>query len=418
MSNSSSLNLRFAATDPFVTGGQAGRATDSNGWYNHSVSVGFAGSDATSGVATCTAASYGGPDSASAAVPGTCTDRAGNTGEPLAFGLKYDESGPNVTGAIPDRQPNANGWYNNSVSFDFAGTDATSGLADCTRQTYDGPDTGAAAVTGVCRDRAGNASSRPFALKYDATPASVTGTSGWSANEAGWYNRAVLLTFNGADQTSGVDSCTSTIYNGPDTAGTSVAGTCTDRAGNRSAASGFGLKYDETAPKATGVAPARAPNAAGWYNRQVAFGFSGSDAISGVENCASPTYDGPDSAAASVSGTCTDRAGNTSSSLSFPLKYDGTVPEVTDGRAERPPTRPAGSSGRCASTSRVSTRRLGSPSVRRWSSQARMVPKPRCSGYAATVPTTPRNARSRSGSTGTPRTSWTSSSRPQIAGSS
>jgi hypothetical protein len=110
-------------------------------------------------------------------------------------------------------------------------------------------------VTGVCRDRAGNASSRPFALKYDATPATVTGmTPGRSADAAGWYNRAVLLIFDGADQTSGVDSCTSMTYDGPDTAATSVPGNCTDRAGNRSAARGFGLKY-ETAPKATGVAP-------------------------------------------------------------------------------------------------------------------------------------------------------------------
>ena len=45
-----------------------------------------------------------------------------------------------MTGATPDRQPDANGWYNHPVGFGFAGTDATSGLADCTPVTYEAPD--------------------------------------------------------------------------------------------------------------------------------------------------------------------------------------------------------------------------------------------------------------------------------------
>jgi hypothetical protein len=340
VSSSSSFGLKFDATDPFVSGGQPGRAADANGWYNHPLAVAFAGSDQTSGVTACTEASYAGPDSATASVPGTCTDRAGNTSAPLSFGLKYDESGPSVTAASPARQADANGWYNHSIGFVFAATDATSGVAGCAPATYDGPDSGAASVTGQCRDRAGNASSRPFALRYDGTPATATGaTPGRSPNDAGWYNRSVLLAFNGTDQTSGVDACTSLSYDGPDSAAVSVAGTCTDRAGNRSAPRDFGLKYDETAPKATGAAPERPPNGLGWYNRQVAVGFSGSDATSGVAACASPSYDGPDSVAASVLGSCTDRAGNVSGPLSFGLKYDETVPEVTGAQAERSPDR-------------------------------------------------------------------------------
>ena len=42
------------------------------------VSISFSGSDATSGIASCTTASYGGPDSSSASVSGTCRDQAGN----------------------------------------------------------------------------------------------------------------------------------------------------------------------------------------------------------------------------------------------------------------------------------------------------------------------------------------------------
>ena len=338
VSSPSTFSLKFDRTDPFVSGGAFGRAADANGWYNHAVSVTFAGGDQTSGVAACTAASYSGPDSPTATVPGTCTDRAGNTSTALNLGLKYDENGPIVMGPGADRQPDANGWYNHAIGFDFAASDATSGVADCTRVTYAGPDNGAGSVTGRCLDRAGNAATRPFALKYDETPANVTGaTPGRAPNQAGWYNRPVLVTFSGNDQTSGLDACTSTTYGGPDSAATSVSGTCTDRAGNRSAQHDFGLKYDETAPRATGAAPGRAPNGAGWYNGNLAVAFSGSDVTSGVATCESPSYGGPDSATASVSGTCTDRAGNTSSPLAFGLKYDETAPEVIGAQAERPP---------------------------------------------------------------------------------
>jgi hypothetical protein len=338
VSNPFRFSLSYDGTKPVVTGGQLARSADSNGWYNHPVGVAFSGSDQTSGVQSCTATAYQGPDSGTASVPGTCIDRAGNTSASLGVGLKYDETEPSVTGASPDRQPDANGWYNHPVGFDFSAADATSGVSGCTPVTYEAPDSAAGTVTGRCTDRAGNVSSRPFALKYDATPPTATGaTPGRSPNAAGWYNQPVQLTFEGADQTSGVDACAEKTYDGPDSATASVAGTCTDKAGNRSAARGFALKYDATAPKATAADPDRRPNDEGWYKDPVSVVFRGSDATSGLDGCSSPRYDGPDGASVSVSGTCTDRAGNESNPLAFALKYDETDPEVTGAHAERPP---------------------------------------------------------------------------------
>jgi hypothetical protein len=46
----------------------------------------------------------------------------------------------------------------------------------------------------------------------------------------------------------------------------------------------------------------------------------------------------PDSAAASVTGTCTDRAGNVSAPLGYGLRYDATPPTVTGAAPERPPS--------------------------------------------------------------------------------
>ena len=86
--------IAIDATPPVVTGAPA-RVPDSNGWYNKPVAVSFSGTDATSGVASCSASTYAGPDSASAQVSGTCTDVAGNVGS-ATLGLAYDATPPQL----------------------------------------------------------------------------------------------------------------------------------------------------------------------------------------------------------------------------------------------------------------------------------------------------------------------------------
>jgi hypothetical protein len=169
------LKIRLDKTPPVVTGGQSARAADMNGWYTRPVGISFSGSDLTSGILACTATSYGGPDSAAASVTGTCQDRAGNLSSPFGYGLKYDQTAPVLTGAIPERAPNAGGWFNRPVRFDIQAMDETSGIADCPAVTYGGPDSAAAAFSASCRDRAGNSASRSFSLKYDATPPLLSG---------------------------------------------------------------------------------------------------------------------------------------------------------------------------------------------------------------------------------------------------
>jgi hypothetical protein len=331
--------LKYDETAPSVTSAGAARAPNRDGWYNAQVSISFTGADQTSGIAACTTAEYGGPDSATASQPGSCTDKAGNTSATAAFALKYDETAPIVNDATPARQPNENGWYRAPVAVAFSGTDGTSQIAGCTTATYGGPDNGAASVPGTCTDKAGNTSAPlGFALKYDATNPSVTSeTAARAPNANGWYRAAVAVSFAGTDATSQIASCTTTTYDGPDNAAASVPGTCTDKAGNTSAALGFALKYDETAPSVAAGAPIRPPNANGWYNAPVQIAFSGADQVSGIDACTTASYSGPDSATVSQPGTCTDKAGNVSSPLAFALKYDGTSPTVTGATPEREP---------------------------------------------------------------------------------
>jgi hypothetical protein len=150
-----------------------GARADINGWYNRPVAISFGGSDRTSGIEACTATTYGGPDSAAASVTGTCRDRAGNVSAPFGYGLRYDQTAPLISGAIPERPPNAGGWFNRPVRFDIQASDATSGIADCPSVTYDGPDSASASFGASCHDQAGNTASRLFSLKYDATPAQL-----------------------------------------------------------------------------------------------------------------------------------------------------------------------------------------------------------------------------------------------------
>ena len=164
-----SFPLKYDATPPSVSAAPA-RAADSNGWYNHPVGVSFSGTDATSGIGSCSAAtSFSGPDNGAASVSGSCVDQAGNSGT-AALALKYDATPPKAT-ATPARPPDANGWYNHPVAVTFSGSDALSGIASCTAATtYSGPDNGAAHVDGTCTDNAGNSSPVSLPLKYDSTP--------------------------------------------------------------------------------------------------------------------------------------------------------------------------------------------------------------------------------------------------------
>jgi hypothetical protein len=91
--------------------------------------------------------------------------------------VRVDQTPPTVTGAVPERPPDHNGWYNHPVAFGFGGTDATSGIDSCDSARYSGPDSATASITGICRDVAGNTATGTSPLKYDATPPALTAVS-------------------------------------------------------------------------------------------------------------------------------------------------------------------------------------------------------------------------------------------------
>jgi hypothetical protein len=82
--------------------------------------------------------------------------------------VRIDKTKPIITAASPSRPPDYGGWYNHPVAFSFQGSDGLSGLASCDNVQYAGPQ--GAAVSGGCRDVAGNRAVASFPVSYDSTP--------------------------------------------------------------------------------------------------------------------------------------------------------------------------------------------------------------------------------------------------------
>lgn len=327
-SSSGAYVVKYDSTPPALTTPTAARTPDSNGWYNQPVRVDWHGNDTTSGIAACTSPTYSAPDGANAVAHGSCTDNAGNTAA-SDYALQYDSTSPTV--AVSAARPaDHDGWYNSPVSISWSGTDATSGVASCTAPlTYSGPDSSNASSGGKCTDRAGNSASPPaLSFRYDSTPPTVEPVASRSPDSNGWYNHALTVDWSGTDPASGIASCSSYRYGGPDAAAVQPSGVCTDKAGNTSAPVAFGFKFDATAPTGIAAAPARPPDHDGWYNRPLAVKWSGADALSGIASCSSATYGGPTNGASAVNGSCTDQAGNTSGAVGYAFRYDSTPPAI------------------------------------------------------------------------------------------
>jgi hypothetical protein len=85
--------LKIDATPPAGVAATLSRGADYRGWYNHPLGLAWHGTDATSGIASCSAVTYAGPDRAGARIGGGCTDRAGNAASATAY-INYDATAP------------------------------------------------------------------------------------------------------------------------------------------------------------------------------------------------------------------------------------------------------------------------------------------------------------------------------------
>jgi hypothetical protein len=180
---------------------------------------------------------------------------------PSASGVPGDptppEISPTITGTL-----GLNGWYRSNVTVNWSVTDPESIILanpGCHTQTLT-VDTLETRITCTAVSDGGE-TSKTIRIKLDKNPPSAAPVPSRPPDANNWYNRPLAVSFSGRDDTSGIESCSSALYGGPDNAAAAVAGSCRDIAGNVTGAA-FSFKYDATAPALFAVAAKRANRAA------------------------------------------------------------------------------------------------------------------------------------------------------------
>lgn len=160
----------------------------------------------------------------------------------------------------------------------------------------------------------------------------ATSVDGTPRSASGWYRSSVIVSFTCKDGGgSGLAFCPPAQTVTSDGAVQVVSGTARDGAGNTATAS-ISLSIDKTAPLIT-VALSPAANSAGYRNTAVTARFTCSDGLSGVPTCPADRVFATDGTY-TVSGTATDKAGNSASAMAT-FTVDLTPPTIstTMGRA-------------------------------------------------------------------------------------
>jgi hypothetical protein len=167
-----------------------------------------------------------------------------------------------LTGASADVLPvtytingisGTNGWYRGNQYGNFVVVNWSINVpvidsTNCGPTQVPGPSTGATRTCRVQLNDGTSVDTTTHPIKIDADPPTgIAAQLSRGPDYNGWYNHPVGASWTAADATSGLASCSSLTYTGPDLSGAQITGNCTDKAGNSTSASTV-LNYDATAP--------------------------------------------------------------------------------------------------------------------------------------------------------------------------
>ncbi|HEY1336982.1 MAG TPA: putative Ig domain-containing protein, partial [Bryobacteraceae bacterium] len=175
-------------------------------------------------------------DGANQTVSNTCTDLAGNTATGKFSGINIDKTPPQLNiVATAGGAPYNGGWTNQDVTVKYQCSDpGGSGVVSKPGDDVFSAEGANQVATGFCIDAVGNKTTDTFTVDIDKTPPVIQGSASPGPSAAGWSSGPVSVTFTCTDALSGVPSgqpTGNTTVSG-DTGGTTVSGSCTDRAGN------------------------------------------------------------------------------------------------------------------------------------------------------------------------------------------
>ncbi len=321
-----SFSWTIDTSAPVITPNVTG-TLGTNGWYVSDVLVSWSVSDPGSGISSstgCSAATLS-SDTVGSTLTCSATNGAGLSSS-ASVTIKLDKSGPSAQLAVIAGNPGSNGWYVSDVTVDADGSDDVSGPVTCSADQVISAE-GTTLVSGSCTNDAGlTTDAAPLSLMIDkSAPTNASGQADRTPDSNGWYNHAVTIGFTGQDAVSGIASCSSATYSGPDSASAAVSGSCTDLAGN-SANGSFSLMYDATAPV---LNPVVSPNPV-VLNGSVTASANATDNLSGtaMQSCSPVVTSSLGSQTANC--TATDVAGNSASaSASYSVVPPGFLPAGT-----------------------------------------------------------------------------------------
>lgn len=326
------------STDPTTTISFTG-TLGLNGWYVSGVTVTLTARDNVSEVVSTqysfdgtTWITYAGPftlsNEGTTTVLYNSTDMAGNVEKTKSQTAKIDKTPPTISGA-PTTQANAYEWYNADVTVHFSANDALSGLDTITTDqilTTEGADQ---SVTGTATDKAGNTASYTVTgINIDKTPPTITGAPTTPSNGYNWYNTSVIVHFTVSDLLSGADIITSDQTLSTEGAAQSVTGVAVDKAGNIAFFTVSGINIDKTPPSIYG-ATTTPPNRYGWFNASVIVKFTAVDTLSGIADLTPEHVLATEGVGQSVTGSATDKAGNTALYTVMEINIDKTPPAIS-----------------------------------------------------------------------------------------
>lgn len=301
-----------------------------NAWVNGEVSVTLSPTDNGAGIASTEYSVDGGaPQSGTSftldtegdhTVTFSSTDLAGNVEAGKTASIKIDKTAPSIVHDFAPTSYTDGGWTNQDVSVTFACADqGGSGVASCTGDATISNEGTGQPVTGTARDGAGNSATDTALVSIDKTAPVILGATDRAPNSHGWYSDDVTVRFTATDDRSGVTAKTADKVLGQG-ADQSVTGNATDAAGNSASDTVSSIDIDKTAPVLTGSF------ADGWHTGDVTVGWTCTDPLSGAAAQPADSVVKGEGSNLSATATCTDRAGNRTTTTVSGIKIDRTAP--------------------------------------------------------------------------------------------
>ncbi|MBI4655891.1 MAG: VCBS repeat-containing protein [Elusimicrobia bacterium] len=268
-------------------------------------------------------------------------DNAGNLEITKSTEIYVDGTAPATT-VTGNQLPVTSQWYTSPVSVTLISTDSLSGIASTYYllevrgqkseiRNYTEPivisSEGIYTIYYYSVDNVKNIETeKSVSFKIDLTSPVVAVVSSPTANQFGWNNTKVTVTFIGTDTVSGIQYCTSEKTISVEGTSQTVSGWCADYAGLSSTAA-LMLNIDTTSPN---IFYAQNPesNSAGWNNTDVILKFECSDNLSGVKICPADIILAEEGINISTSARAEDYADNFKDIFVSGINIDKTSPQI------------------------------------------------------------------------------------------